>query len=196
MANSKYKCRHCKNYFNASDGIRVPLGRFCSMDCVSTHGLEKAQKARQKQNKKELTEYRERTKNVSQWKKEAQAAFNAYIRYRDRDRSCISCGARCDTKFGGAIDAGHYRSRGSASHLAFHQHNCHSQCVRCNRYLSGNVVEYRKRLIDRIGLDRVEALENNNDIRRFDIDYYKRIKSIFTRKLRIKQKLNKGVDGS
>lgn len=191
MANSKYKCRHCKNYFNASDGIRVPLGRFCSMDCVSTHGLEKAQKARSKQNKKELTEYRERTKNVSQWKREAQAAFNAYVRYRDRGYGCISCGSTPANCLGGTMDAGHYRSRGAAPHLSFVLTNCHSQCVRCNRYLSGNVVEYRKGLVHRVGLDKVEALENDNDIRRFDIDYYKRIKSIFTRKLRLKKKLIK-----
>jgi hypothetical protein len=73
--------------------------------------------------------------------------------------------------------------------LAFNMHNCHSQCVHCNRHLSGNVVEYRKGLIDRIGLDKVEALENDNEVRRFDIDYYKRVKSIFSRKLRHKKKL-------
>lgn len=191
MANSKKKCRYCKEYFSVSDGIQVPLGFFCSRDHAAKHGLEKAKTAKQKQNKRELKEYREKTKHVRDWKREAQAAFNAYIRYRDRNSSCISCGNRCDTKFGGAIDAGHYRSRGAASHLAFHQHNCHAQCVRCNRYLSGNIVEYRKILIERIGLDKVEALENNNDIVKHDIEYYKRIKSIFTRKLRLKKKLNK-----
>lgn len=191
MANLKRKCRCCKEYTEVASGVKVPLGHFCSMACVTAYSLEKAQKARQKKNKKELTEYRERTKNAAQWKREAQTAFNTYIRYRDMGRPCISCGSVPDSKFGGSIDAGHYRSRGSAAHLAFNQSNCHSQCVRCNRYLSGNVVEYRKELINRIGLTKVEALENNNEIRRLDIDYYKRIKSIFTRKLRLKKKLNK-----
>jgi hypothetical protein len=191
MANSKKRCRHCKEYFPVAQGVKVPLGFFCSYDHATAHGLEKAQKARSKQNKKELTEYRERTKNVSQWKREAQTAFNAYIRFRDTTYGCISCGNNPERKLGGTMDAGHYRSRGAAQHLAFHLHNCHAQCVRCNQYLSGNIVEYRKGLIDRIGLDKVEALENNNDIRRFDIEYYKRIKSIFTRKLRIKKKLIK-----
>ena len=166
------------------------------MEHVIEHGRQKAQKARQKQNKKELHDYRERTKSASDWKKEAQKAFNAYIRFRDRNKTCICCGKMPEQKIGGTMDAGHYRSRGAAPHLAFHQWNCHAQTAFCNSFLSGNIVEYRKGLIDRIGLEKVEALENNNDIRRFDIDYYKRIKSIFTRKLRIKKKLNKGVDGS
>lgn len=190
MANSKKRCRHCKEYFPVAQGVTVPLGFFCSYDHATKHGLEKAKKERWKQNRKELTEYRERTKNAAQWKKEAQAAFNSYIRYRDRGRNCISCGRAWRDCYGGAVDAGHYRSRGSAAHLAFNMHNCHCQCVHCNRHLSGNVVEYRKGLIERIGLDKVEALENDNEVRRFDIDYYKRVKSIFNKKLRIKRKLH------
>lgn len=192
MANSKRKCRHCKTYALVEHGKLVPLGFFCGIDCMTEHGLQKARKARQKQNKKELTEFRERTKNAAQWKKEAQAAFNAYIRYRDRDLPCISCGTtRNNSELGGYWDAGHYRSRGSASHLAYHCHNVAKQCHTCNRFLSGNIVEYRKGLIDRIGLEKVEALENNNEVRRFDIEYYKRVKSIFSRKLRLKKRLNK-----
>ncbi|VEB00995.1 bacteriophage Lambda NinG protein [Klebsiella pneumoniae] len=70
---------------------------------------------------------------------------------------------------GSAIDASHYRSRGAASHLKFNVFNVHSACTRCNRQLSGNAVEYRIRLIERIGLDRVERLETDNEPRRFDI---------------------------
>ena len=36
--------------------------------------------------------------------------------------------------------------------------NVHSACTRCNRQLSGNAVEYRIRLVNRIGLERVERL--------------------------------------
>ncbi|EDN0929345.1 hypothetical protein CW085_23575, partial [Salmonella enterica subsp. enterica serovar Senftenberg] len=89
---------------------------------------------------------------------------------------------------GSAIDASHYRSRGAASHLKFNVFNVHSACTRCNRQLSGNAVEYRIRLIRRIGLERVERLESDNAPRRFDIPYLKRIKSIFTRKARALEK--------
>ncbi|MBN0856195.1 recombination protein NinG, partial [Pseudomonas aeruginosa] len=50
--------------------------------------------------------------------------------------------------------------------------------------MSGNAVEYRIHLIERIGLDRVERLEADNELRRFDIPYLQRIKSIFTRRAR------------
>ncbi|MES3438159.1 hypothetical protein QDQ48_04225, partial [Enterobacter hormaechei] len=40
----------------------------------------------------------------------------------------------------------------------------------------------------RIGQERVERLESDNDPRRFDIPYLQRIKSIFTRKARALEK--------
>ena len=46
------------------------------------------------------------------------------------------------------------------------------------------------RLIDRIGLDKVEALENNNDTVKHDITYLRRIKRVFKAKLKLKKKLS------
>ena len=191
MANSKKRCRHCKEYTLVESGIKVPLGYFCCMDCVVAHGSKAGKVASDKRKKETLTKLKESVKTASQWRTEAQAAFNAYVRYRDRDLPCISCDAIGEHGgVGGYWDAGHYRSRGSSRHLSFNLHNCHRQCSRDNRYLSGNIVEYRKRLIMRIGLERVDKLENNNDIVRHDIAYLKRVKSIFTRKLRIKRSFN------
>jgi hypothetical protein len=169
----------------------VPLGFMCSMDCVVEHGKKGARVASDKRKKQTLVKLKAELKTASQWRTEAQAAFNAYVRYRDRDLPCISChSAGSHEGIGGYWDAGHYRSRGAAKHMAFNLHNCHKQCHKCNRYLSGNVVEYRIRLIKRIGLDKVEALEHNNDTVKHDITYLKRVKSIFTRKLRIKKRLS------
>jgi len=135
---------------------------------------------------------RESFKTKSQWDKEAQSAFNRYIRIRDDGKECVSCGnpliGKNNYLTGSAIDASHYRSRGAASHLKFNVFNVHSACTRCNRQLSGNAVEYRIRLIERIGLERVERLESDNEPRRFDIPYLQRIKSIFTRKSRALEK--------
>ena len=63
--------------------------------------------------------------------------------------------------------------------------NCHSQCVKCNRYLSGNVVEYRKGLIEKIGADRVLQLENDNSQLKFTIEYLKRVKKLFNYRKRL-----------
>lgn len=54
---------------------------------------------------------------------------------------------------------------------------------------SGNVVEYRIRLAQKIGQDRVEALEHDNQTRTFDVDYIKRLKTIFARRARHYKKI-------
>jgi hypothetical protein len=78
-------------------------------------------------------------------------------RIRDEGKPARAAETRCWQSNGltGSIDASHYRSRGAASHLKFNVLNVHSACTRCNRQLSGNAVEYRIHLIERIGLDRV-----------------------------------------
>lgn len=76
-------------------------------------------------------------------------------------------------KGAGGWDAGHYRSRGSASHLRFNLLNIHKQCVKCNRFNSGNAVDYRIRLIKRIGEDNVIRLENNNNPESFLLNTFK-----------------------
>lgn len=88
------------------------------------------------------------------------------------------------------MDCSHYRSVGAAAHLRFNLHNAAAACVKCNRHLSGNVAALRVGIIDRIGLGKIEAIEANNETRKFDIEYLKRIKRIFTKKAnRIKKVL-------
>ena len=98
--------------------------------------------------------------------KKAQTAFNSYIRARDVGKPCISCDKPLD---GGAntFDAGHYRSVGSAPHMRYVEDQVHGQCKKCNRHLSGNAVEYRKRLLERIGLERLEQIESDNVLRKY-----------------------------
>lgn len=192
--NSKKRCRHCKEYKLADSGVKVPIGFFCSMVCVLAHGKKMAPLALEKVRKEKDAKLRLELKTASQWRTEAQSAFNAYIRWRDRDKPCISCDAAGSHEgIGGYWDAGHFRSRGAARHLSFHLWNCHRQCTKCNRFLGGNISAYRLKLIPRISLDKVVLLENNNDIARHDIKYLTRIKKIFTRKLKIKKKLTSGV---
>lgn len=153
------------------------------------------QRKREREQSADLRQRREALKTRSDWNKEAQAAFNKYIRMRDMYQECISHPGKLISNSnyitGSAVDASHYRSRGAASHLRFNVFNVHAACTRCNRQLSGNAVEYRIRLIERIGLERVERLEADNEPRKFDIDYLKRVKSIFTRRARHYEKLRK-----
>ncbi len=68
---------------------------------------------------------------------------------------CVSCGKNNEKQF----HAGHYRSVGSCPELRFEELNVWRQCATCNTYLHGNLIEYRKELIKRIGVDKVECLE-------------------------------------
>ena len=194
MANSKAKCKYCQDYFISEKMIQQPVGRFCSTDhmmlFVKTKGArDRAEKAIQRARRKATQAARKRLKTLHDLKKEAQAAVNAYIRTRDAFKPCISCGARPEQKRGGTIDAGHYRSRGSANHMRFHLLNIHAQCRRCNDFLGGNILEYRKGLIEKIGEDRVIALENDNELRPLDKIKLERMKKIFRKRTRIYQKL-------
>lgn len=168
------KCRVCKKPFIKRSIAHVA----CSSDCALSIVRAKKEKAE----RKEIKERKEKLKTRSDWLREAQVAWNRYVRLRDHGLQCASCGARPAQKRGGTMDCSHYRSVGSAPHLRFHLHNAAAACVRCNRDLSGNVVELRKGLIERIGLQKVEELEADNRVRKFDSDYLKRLKVLFTKK--------------
>ena len=93
--------------------------------------------------------------------KKATAVFNEYIRLRDQDAAnrmfyCISCG---QPKGLDQLNAGHYMSGGHHASVRFNEDNVHGQCIRCNMHLSGNEAHYRLGLINKIGIDRVEAIE-------------------------------------
>lgn len=177
MKAKKKKCKVCPTRFSP---VR-PMQLACSLKCA----IEYAELQQEKKQKAQHKEDKERIKSRGDWLKEAQAAFNSYIRERDHNKPCISCDKPpSDQKHGGQWDAGHYRSVGSAPHMRFNPANCHKQCVKCNRYLSGNAVEYRKRLIKRVGLDIVEAVETNSEIKKQGIEELKQVKKLFSSEAR------------
>jgi hypothetical protein len=82
-----------------------------------------------------------------------QRVFNTYIRKRDKDKGCVSC------KSPKVEHASHYFSAGKYPALRFHEDNVHGSCLRCNYFMAGNLIEYRKTLVKRIGNERLELLE-------------------------------------
>jgi len=174
------RCAQCRKKIPETDAIISSLKSFCSIEHLAEYAkTDRAKRFAKKVVGKEAKIKREKLKTRSDWQRDAQKAFNKYIRVRDRGKPCISCGAYMDSSgHGGDADAGHYRSRGSAPHLAFHSHNCHKQCKKCNRYLSGNIVDYRIGLISRIGIEKVENVEQDNRPRNYTIKDFQRIISI------------------
>lgn len=90
----------------------------------------------------------------------AQAVFNAFIRNRDQDKGCISCG-------GEVQQAGHYLSQGHNSALRFNEVNCQGQCVRCNRFMHGHLIAFRQGLIKRYGEQKVLMLESADKFKKW-----------------------------
>ncbi len=171
------------------------LCRFCGPACAAEHARAKSLEKRAKAARKDLRARKEALKTRGDYLKEAQAAFNSYIRERDYGKPCISCGTLGSGKAhitGSAWDCGHYRSTGAAPHLRFHTLNAARQCTRCNRELSGNAVEMRKGMVLRFGMATVEAVESDNHPRQYDIAALRRIKRIFRKRARLYRKLREG----
>jgi len=83
--------------------------------------------------------------------------FNAWVRERDKDLPCISCGKWSDTK-----EAGHYFPS-TVSSLRFNIRNVNGQCKQCNRHFHGNQVNYRKGLLAKYGSEKTEWMEIQAD---------------------------------
>ena len=173
-------CRICKGQFNK---VR-PMQIVCSVRCAKSMSQHQAKTAKKKAGEA-LKERKERLKTRSDYIKEAQVAFNAFVRERDRNQLCICCDKPLQLEaVGGGFDCGHYRSVGSAPHLRFNEFNAHGQSKQCNRYGSGRAVDYRIGLIKRIGLQLVEALEADNLPAKLSIDDLKAIKATYRAKLK------------
>lgn len=67
---------------------------------------------------------------------------------RKRDKKCITCK-------GLAENCGHFWH----NVLDFDPENNNGQCVRCNKWLSGNLAVYAVRLIEKIGIKKFKALD-------------------------------------
>lgn len=192
----QHKCKVCGNYFIKTISSTQKV---CSPECAFKLSREQSRKAQEKRDKAErqktrqrMTALKEKNKTKHELNKEAQAAVNKYIRLRDEGKECISCGTPLvSEQLGGGFDAGHYRSRGAAPHLRFYTLNIHGQCKKCNRYHGGNVHEYRIRLIERLGAEKVAQIETDSRPRHYSGDDLRRIKKIFNKKCRLMEKRKK-----
>lgn len=178
------KCKVCAEPFRPSRGLQSWCGPECGVKLAAKLVAKKQAKAAA-DDKKQTRAQLEALKTIPQLIAEAQVAFNKFVRLRDAGRGCISCGVNLGGgSVGGDADAGHYRSRGAAPHLRFHEDNCHAQCKRCNRYGAGNVAAYRIGLLERIGSERVNALEADNAPVKWTRDMLNTIKTVYRAKAR------------
>lgn len=172
-------CKQCKNKFTPDRLLQF----VCSPSCAYQY------QQRQKQKKQQETEAEARRawnkrksdlKPLKHWEDMTQRVVNDYIRERDKHLPCISCGTWETVQW----EAGHYRSRGAASHLRYNEDNIAKQCHRCNCELSGNAIHFREGLVARIGIQRVEALESDNNPHRYTREELDSIRASYRAALR------------
>jgi len=66
----------------------------------------------------------------------------------------------------------------------------HSQCAHCNDWLSGNLALYRARLLEKIGLERLQAIEGHQEPKQYRVEDLKAIQTTYKAKIReIKAKM-------
>ena len=187
------KCRvaTCRALFVPSRMGQAVCSPACAMIDAPRHE-PKARKALADIERKEIKVRKEKLKSRADHLREAQAAVNEYVRLRDAHLPCISCDSTpndSDLMTGSRWDAGHYRSVGACPELRFEPLNIHRQCVKCNRNLSGNAVEYRIRLVLRIGAERVAWLEGLHAPCKYTVE---EIKAIKTKYRAMSRELKKG----
>lgn len=183
MTFKRTRCPHCKG--------KLEQGQRIHPDCIEPWAKEQEAKAQRAAEKKarmdakveqaELRKRREKAKTNGQRRKEAQDALNAWVVHgRDKNEPCISCGRHHQGQYHG----GHYRSRGSAAHLALDPRNVHKQCAPCNLHLHGNLIEFRRGLIDRYGVAFVLELEEDQEPRHYSPQDLDDIKAEYRAKLK------------
>ena len=173
-------CKQCGAKFTPFNSIQ-PV---CSPKCAVEFNTKKEIDKRVKVMKKE-------SQSLNDLRSIARAAFQTYIRLRDKNRPCISCG-KTEAKW----DGGHFFKAEIYTGLIFNEFNCHKQCSYCNDQLAGNLIEYRKGLIKRYGQERVSALEDLADLARiykFDKNELIEIAVLYRTKIKeLKNQFNAG----
>ena len=166
------KCKQCKSTFEA----QRPLQSVCSGFC----GVALARVQRAKIERKEIRAAKERIKTKADHAREAQQAINEWVRLRDADKPCVSC----QRHHRGQYHAGHYRTVGSNPELRFEPLNIHKQCAPCNNHKSGDIVNYRISLIQRIGQEAVDWLEGPHEPKRYTIEQLQAIRADYRARVR------------
>lgn len=106
-------------------------------------------------------------RSISWLEDKLQDLVNAKVRKRDSVNGffiCISCQ---ELKPINQMNSGHYFAKEFYKSVRFDLDNMHGQCVRCNKYLSANLIPYRANLLLKIGEHRLQQLEEKAALKGF-----------------------------
>ena len=168
------RCKNCKTKFEP----KTFLQKYCNNEeCIRVF----VEEAKAKAWKKTKAKMKNDLLTIQDYIKLAQQTFNKYINLRDKKLPCISCGKPIT----GRVNASHYFNANNHWNVRFNEFNVHSSCITCNQYLSGNLIEYRKGLINKIGEEQLTLLElEANKTRKFTIEELKEIINTYKKKIK------------
>ena len=174
MKQKKCKAKGCGVVFSPAR----PMQCVCSPACAQLLARAKTEQAETKKIRTQKKADRERLQELkpkTYWADRAQRQVNRYVRLRDRGRPCISC----QTPWRPDFQAGHWFTTKAHPELRYDLDNINAQCITCNHHKSGNAAEYRINLVERIGPERVDALESFKPSQRLTREDYQRIEAQF-----------------
>ena len=176
------RCPSCRVMFTPARSSQAVCGE---IECAIAHGQSEkgraiAGKALAEVGRREIKVRKEKLKSRADHLKDTQQAFNAWIRERDAELPCISCGRH----HAGQYHSGHYRTVGASPELRFEPLNAWKQCAPCNNYLSGNLINYRISLLQKIGEEKVIWLEGPHEAKKYTIEELKAMTADYRAKTR------------
>lgn len=159
MNNKTIKQKHCRNklckkLFTPQNGFHV----YCDWKCALVGAANKTQADKRllaKADREATKEQKRINMTYTQRVNEVKLIFQAWIRQRDANDACISCGSTTAEIW----DGGHYKKAELYKGLIFNELNVNKQCRKCNTYLGGNESNYRTGLVAKFGIELVEDLE-------------------------------------
>jgi hypothetical protein len=174
------RCKNCKNKF---EQVRFNQ-KFClESECVRVW----VESEKEKQWKKTKQKAKLDLMTLSDYLKLAQQVFNKFIRLRDKGNVCISCQKKPLKE-----NAGHFFNANNHYNIRFDERNVNLQCEHCNTYLSGNLIEYQRNLIHKIGIESYHELEADaRKTRKFTKDELKEIITEYKQKVKQLENDNK-----
>ena len=107
------RCKSCRKQCEPFNSLNA----FCDADCaISYLNGNTGKKLIEKVKRKKFREKKKEVKGLRHWQKVTQGVVNKYVRLRDRNLPCISCG-KWDHELKEAVrkgkwDAGHFKTVG------------------------------------------------------------------------------------
>ena len=180
-------CKTCRQKFLPSRPMQVVCSPLCAAALVAKKRREKMAKEASAERK----ETREKLRAMETYQKRCgrvQELANAYVRLRDRNEPCISCGK--PSTWAGQWHCSHYKSVGSNSFLRFNYYNLNKSCSVCNNHLSGNISGYREGLTRKYGDWVIPMLESAPKSRKYSNEYLERMTCILRKLIKRERRRN------